>query len=93
MIPRFGFPILLSLRYPDDIAMAQLGSPVMPSSLKAYVRLNKSKNLRKTRKWVGRSSPNTDFLCMLFCTYFRKMDGEVGEWENHRECTGYYYPN
>ena len=41
------------------------------SVVKVLVKLKKSKSPRKSRKWVGRSSPKSDFflemLCFLCC--------------------------
>ena len=54
------------------------------SPLRVFVKVKKSKNSRKTRKWVGVSSPNSDsflfleMLCFLYifgvfcCTCFQK---------------------
>ena len=42
--------------------------------LRGFVKLKKSKNPRKTRKWIGGSSPNSDFYFLgkicLFCVFF-----------------------
>ena len=37
--------------------------------LRGFVKLKKSKNLRKTWKWVGGSSPKSDFLEGEFCVF------------------------
>ena len=61
------------------------------SLVRGFVKLKKSKNPRKTRKWVGGSSPNSDFnffwKCCVFCVVFmfpivskkkKKLDRRVG---------------
>ena len=56
-------------------------------SFRGFVKLKKSKNPRKTRKWVGGSSPNSDyflffwnfvFLCVFFVRLSKKLDRVVG---------------
>ena len=60
--------------------------------LKGFVKLNKSKNPRKTRKRVGGSSPNSDFylfskFCVFLCSFRvskcfkkKKKHSRVGVW-------------
>ena len=38
--------------------------------MRGFVKLKKSKNPRKTRKWVGGSNPNSDYFFFLkFCVF------------------------
>ena len=60
------------------------------ADIRGFVKLKKSKNPRKTRKWVGGSSPNSDFnffLEMLFFSFIffavhvsKKKNGYGGGW-------------
>ena len=43
---------------------------VLKWGLRGFVKLKKSKNPRKTWKWVGRSSPNPDFFYFLLLFIF-----------------------
>ena len=67
--------------------------PLQTDSLirfRGFVKLKKSKNPRKTRKWVGGSSPNSDLsffgkfcvvlCCFLLYIFLKKIDRGVGGW-------------
>ena len=68
-----------------DGVLDHLWGHISSTGLRGFVKLKKSKNPRKTRKWVGGSSPNSEFnffwkLC-VFCVFSKKikiMDSGVG---------------
>ena len=75
-----------SSHHPQEVLMAQFSLYVHKGGLKPdsfhfhFVKLKKSKNPRKTRKWVDGSSPNSDFFFFFFFLHMFPKKWIAGGW-------------